>query len=113
MVNEVPADGKLVDVLLPGFIVADSQVQFGEPCLIDTRLPWYVGQGWVWEYLDDPEKVHPGLTREHIIALAAFHAGYRWSQRRARRQRMVLATRRLWELIAARGKKAHEKTVSA
>lgn len=97
------------DVLLPGFITASSGVQFGEPCLTGTRVPWYCGLGWVWEYLDKPKRRKelgietvngkPYLTRERIIALAAFHAGYEWHKSRTRRKKMTDAVRELWEQI--------------
>ena len=91
----------ITDVLLPGFIEASSQIQFGEPCLKGTRIPYYVGLGWVWDALNSKQdRTLEGLARENIIALAAFHAGYKWHQQRTRRKKMVEATRRLWEQIA-------------
>ena len=88
-------DGKwLVDVLLPGFIVADSARQFGAPTLVGTRIPTYVGLGWVWEVLDRAEEEN--LTREQIIALAAFEAGVEWQRSRKRRKRMAEAVDAGW-----------------
>ena len=73
MTDKYPAP---VEVLLPGFTVATANIQAGEPCLIGTRIPTYVGMGWVWESLDSPKlRRLEGLTREQIIALAAFDAG--------------------------------------
>jgi uncharacterized protein (DUF433 family) len=87
-----------VEVLLPGFIEASSGMQFGVPCLIGTRIPHYVGQGWVWESLDAPR--YEGLTREKIIALAAFDAGYEWHKSRKRREKMGEEVAKLWAKIA-------------
>lgn len=89
----------VVDVLLPGFIEANSGIQFGEPCLIGTRIPFSVGLGWVWEELEDPYDKR--LTREDVIALAAFQAGYEWHRSRKRRKKMEDAVSALWERIAA------------
>lgn len=90
------------DVLLPGFIEASSGVQFGEPCLKGTRIPFYVGLGWVWQALDSKQdRALERLTRENIIALAAFHAGFNWHKDRKRRKTMTDAVRELWEGIAA------------
>ncbi len=94
-------EGYYVDVLLPGFIEASSGVQFGAPCLKDTRLPTYVGLGWVWDTLDDRHgRRVEGLIREQIIALAAFDAGVEWQRSRKRRKRMDDEVKRLWERIA-------------
>ncbi|MDZ4250937.1 MAG: hypothetical protein U0990_12750 [Candidatus Nanopelagicales bacterium] len=94
-----------VEILLPGFIEASNEIQFGAPCLVKTRIPFYVGLGWVWECLSDvPSRKVEGLTRENIIALAAFHAGYEWHRKRKRRKDMTLAVRELWEGIAAQAK---------
>lgn len=71
-----------IEVLLPGFIEAQANVQAGVPCLVGTRIPFYVGMGWVWESLDRPRQEH--LTREQIIALAAFDAGFEWHRSRKR-----------------------------
>lgn len=87
----------ITDVLLPGFIEACSTRQFGEPCLKGTRIPFSVGLGWVWESLDAPAaRKLAFLTREQIIALAAFHAGYKWHQQRARRKAMDDAVENFW-----------------
>jgi len=83
-----------VEVLLPGFIEATANIQAGEPCLVRTRIGFYVGLGWVWESLDDPTS--EGLTREEIIALAAFHAGYEWHRRRMRRAMWEQAVEEWW-----------------
>jgi len=91
MRDEYPAP---VEVLLPGFIVATANIQAGEPCLIGTRIPAYVGLGWVWESLDDPQSEH--LTREQIIALAAFEAGYEWHRSRKRRAAWEEAVQQWW-----------------
>ena len=98
--SETP-EFEYVDVLLPGFIEASNHIQWGEPCLKGTRIPYHVGLGWVWESLNSKrDRKLEGLTRENIIALAAFHAGYEWHKSRKRRQTMVEATRRLWQQIA-------------
>ena len=89
-----------IDELLPGFIEANSGMQFGEPCLIGTRIPFSVGLGWVWESLDSPEGVP--ATREQIIALAAFCAGYNWHRSRKRRKKMDEEGTKLWERINAK-----------
>lgn len=77
--------------LVPGFIEAHSGIQSGSPVLMGTRLPAYVGMGWVLEYLlrEDGGKGlrGNGLTREKAIALAAFDAGVEWQRNRGRRQR--------------------------
>ena len=89
-----------VDVLLPGFIEANSGIKFGAPCLIGTGIPHYVGLGWVWESLDDAHcRRLEGLTRENIIALAAFEAGYEWHRSRKRRKKMDEAVTELWDRI--------------
>ena len=89
-----------VDVLLPGFIEANSAIQAGVPCLKGTGIPFYVGLGWVWETLDDAQgRLLEGLTREQIIALAAFHAGYEWHRSRKRRRKMDEEVRRLWDQV--------------
>ena len=86
-----------VDVLLPGFIEADSGIKFGAPCLIGTGIPHYVGLGWVWESLENP--ANEELTREQIIALGAFQAGYEWHRSRKRRKKMDDAVTELWDRI--------------
>ena len=89
-----------VDVLLPGFIEANSAIQAGIPCLNGTRIPFYVGLGWVWEGLNDPKARRlDRLTREQIIGLAAFHAGYEWHRSRKRRRKMDEEVRRLWDQV--------------
>ena len=87
------------DVLVPGFIVASSGVQFGDPCLMGTRIPY--DATWVWEFLDRPADCAPGITREQIIALAAFHAGVEWRRSRKRRHLMAEAVKQLWRDINA------------
>ncbi|KKM88470.1 hypothetical protein LCGC14_1258470 [marine sediment metagenome] len=90
-----------IDVLLPGFIEANNAIQFGTPCLTGTRIPYDVGLAWVWEMLDDKRCQGWGLTRERIIALAAFHAGVEWQRSRKRRARMKDEVNALWEEINA------------
>ena len=97
--GERDTDGDYVDVLLPGFIEANSARQFGEPCLVGTRIPFSVALGWVWDSLDSPEDVP--ATREQIIALAAFNAGYNWHRSRKRRKKMDDEVTALWERINA------------
>ena len=90
----------LVDVLVPGFIEASSGVQFGEPCLKGTRFPFSIGLGWLWEYLDKPDELKEmRLTRDQVIVLAGFHAGFEWHRGRKRRKAMWDAVDRLWEQI--------------
>ncbi len=102
-------DRYYVDVLVPGFIEAHSGYQFGSPCLKGTRIPYYVGLGWVWEELDAPEGCSSeGLTRENIIALASFHAGVEWQRSRKRRKRMTEEVAKLWERVAAEAKAEKE-----
>lgn len=90
----------LVDVLVPGFIEASNHIQFGAPCLKSTRIPYYVGLDWVWECLDRPRwRRDNQLTREQIIALAAFDAGVDWQRSRKRRLAMDEAVKQLWAAI--------------
>ena len=98
-------DGHYFEVLLPGFIEANSGRQFGEPCLIGTGIPF--SATWVWEYLDRPEGVP--ATREQIIALAAFEAGYEWHRSRKRRRKMDEEVTKLWERINAAVTAEHRK----
>lgn len=82
----------VVVTLVPGFIEAHSGVQGGAPCLVGTRVPAYVGMGWVLEYLlenDSKGLASNHLTREQAIALAAFDAGVEWQTKRARRKRFA------------------------
>ena len=97
-VNEAKEHAAPVEVLLPGFIVATANIQAGEPCLVGTRIPTYVGLEWVWESLDSPRSRRiGGLTREKIIALAAFQAGYEWHRRRKRRAAWEQAVSHWWD----------------
>ena len=91
MSEEHPAP---VEVLLPGFIVATANIEAGVPCLVGTRIPVFVGMGWVWDSLDDPGS--EDLTREQIIALAAFQAGYEWHRGRKRRAAWEEAVQQWW-----------------
>ena len=94
-----------IDVLLPGFIEASSGIQWGEPCLTGTRIPYYVGLGWVWETLNSKRyRKMEGLTRERIIALAAFDAGVDWQRSRKRRAKMREEVEKLYQqpAVAAR-----------
>jgi uncharacterized protein (DUF433 family) len=84
-----------VEVLLPGFIIATANIQAGVPCLIGTRIPFSVGLGWVWDSLESPYL--EDLTREQIIALAAFDAGYEWQRRRKRRAAWEQTVKDWWD----------------
>lgn len=95
----VSEDRYYVEELVPGFIEANSGMQFGAPCLIGTRITY--DSGWLWEGLDRPSLRPEGVTREQIIALAAFHAGYEWHRSRKRRKKMDEEVTKLWERIAA------------
>lgn len=88
----------LVDVLLPGFIEAHSARQFGSPCIAQSRVPAYIGLGWVWECVERPQMLDAErFSREQAIALAAFQAGVDWQRSRKRRKRIGEAVHVGWE----------------
>lgn len=102
-----------VDVLLPGFIEADSHIQFGAPCLVGTRVPFYVGLGWVAELIDNSKGLKANrITREQAIALAAFHAGFNWHKQRNRRKCMDDAVRDLWAEINRKTMNEHATAIN-
>lgn len=83
-------DGKytyMVDTIVEGFITASPSIQFGDPCIIRTRIP--TSAYWPWELRDNPPKLKDaGITREQVIASYAFEMGIRWQKDRKRRLRI-------------------------
>lgn len=81
--------------LVAGLIVADAEVQWGEPCIVGTRIPFCAT--WVGEYLDKPQMLEElRITRDMALALIAFEAGYEWHRQRKRRWAMDAAVDRVW-----------------
>lgn len=99
----VERDGRLVDVLLSGMIVADPAVQTGEPCLAETRIPvttlhGHLAAGDGVGLVARSYRVEPYA----IQICESFQAGVEWQRSRTRRRRMDEIVDAYWEEVDAR-----------
>ncbi len=85
----------LVVEFIPSFIEAATNIQFGSPTIVGTRIPTYTAAGAWWNKEWD---AYGSLTELQAFACACFEAGIEYHRNRKLRKRIDEACSHGWEL---------------